>query len=257
MRRSDVWGVICGVFAAHDGATADRAGVVTHCSPVPTPALMTTTLSTDLPAETVRASFDALLEGRPASAVIGGPNAQSLLGLISRVDGLRSRTPSSVVTVTFESDTPTTIEFPPLRESEQTRVVPQEPQEARNKSSETSPPTKRGPAAAAAAAPSAALLEACALLGLPDEVPVPTKTSPVRSTAVEEPLASYASPHGTPQRRTTKAGCSDGGNTPRTTNAREAASSPLAPGSVRKSARERAPREEGGGRSSKRRLHSL
>ena len=255
MRRSDAWAFLlskANLGRRQDGATRS-AGVVTHCSPSPTPALMTTTLSTDLPAETVRASFDALLEGRPASAVIGGPNARSLLGLISRVDGLRSRTPSSVVTVTFESDTPTTIEFPPLRESEQTRVVPQEPQEARNKSSETSPPTKRGPAAAAAAAPSAALLEACALLGLPDEVPVPTKTSPVRSTAVEEPLASYASP----QRRTTKAGCSDGGNTPRTTNAREATSSPLAPGSVRKSARERAPREEGGGRSSKRRLHSL
>ena len=107
MRRSDAWAFLlskANLGRRQDGATRS-AGVVTHCSPSPTPALMTTTLSTDLPAETVRASFDALLEGRPASAVIGGPNARSLLGLISRVDGLRSRTPSSVVTVTFESDT--------------------------------------------------------------------------------------------------------------------------------------------------------
>ena len=212
---------------------------------------MTTTLSTDLPAETVRASFDALLEGRPASAVIGGPNARSLLGLISRVDGLRSRTPSSVVTVTFESDTPTTIEFPPLRGRSRHEWC----RRSRRRHGITFGDIaayQRGPAAAAAAAPSAALLEARAL-GLPDEVPVPTKTSPVRSTAVEEPLASYrALPY--PQRRTTRRSATAATRRGRRTRARRRAARSL--GSVRKSARERAPREEGGGRSSKRRLHS-
>ena len=166
-----------------------------------------TMLQTALPTTEVAACFGSLIDGQPVSQVLGQGAAPedrgALLGLISRVDALRARQPRELpIRVLFESSHPElggqiALKFPSLNDTYSlfpATTPPLTPPlmrgEAAAKTTRTPPPLPRGPLS------SSSLMEACALLGLPEEHVLggPAKAALVRAQSAIAQAATAVRP---------------------------------------------------------------